>query len=274
MFYHLLMSFRLLLLYLFIQFSTVLLWAETNDLTKVLVETTQTLKDAGTIDYKASCPQCDSLPSKISTQKPNAIYDSKENHQKISLSVLTPNEANALFTKFMARTDIPFRYIKEGCYARAHKMARIMDEEGIISGKAFLEGHLVVDGGEFFGKTRWGYHVASLVYVKKNNELIPTIFDPSLFNEPVPYSQWKALINKNAQTVITHEYFTNRFSYDFPDRIVELKNYKEEDLIDMELANKKYKEIGHSLSLRKKQEWREAVENSEEKRRFDLHTEQ
>lgn len=265
---------RFFLFYLVTQFSSPRLWAETNDLKEALIETTHALKDTGMIDYKAGCSQCESLLSQDSSNKAMANLPSKENHQNISLSVLSPKEVNDLFAKFLARTDIPFRHIQEGCYARAHKMARIMEEEGIISGKAYIEGHLVVDGGEFFGETSWGYHVASIVFVKKDNKLIPTILDPSLFNEPVPYDQWRAAIAKNTQTIITHEYFTNRFSYDFPDRLGELKKYNKEDLIDMELANKRNKELNQSLSLKRKKEKNEFINQAPTNGKRNLHTEQ
>lgn len=93
---------------------------------------------------------------------------SKDNNQKIELTILSEDEAIQIFNKLAAREDIPHGY-PEGCYARAHEMVRSMNREGIVSGKAFIEGEFYVDGK--YGEVGLAFNVAPVVMVKTGNKV-------------------------------------------------------------------------------------------------------
>ncbi|MBK9454114.1 MAG: hypothetical protein IPO24_00335 [Bacteroidetes bacterium] len=89
---------------------------------------------------------------------------------------------------------IPFQYVVDGCYARAHKMRQIMLENYNVScEKVFsyedVTGFLAVDAGDCC--VYWWYHVAPLVTVKSaGGGYTKWVVDPSMFNEPVSIATW------------------------------------------------------------------------------------
>ena len=90
---------------------------------------------------------------------------------------------------------IPFQYVVDGCYARAHKMRQIMLEEYELScEKVFsyedVTGSLAVDAGDCC--VYWWYHVAPLVTVKTDLGPVKYVIDPSMFDEPVSIAVWTA----------------------------------------------------------------------------------
>lgn len=107
--------------------------------------------------------------------------------QEIKLSVLTTKEAENFFNRVQKKKTIPFDYSKDGCYARAHRMARIAQRHGIRVAKIFIDGSLdpfLNDGWS------WRYHVAPVVAVKENKKIKLMVIDPSLFKRPVSVSDW------------------------------------------------------------------------------------
>lgn len=95
---------------------------------------------------------------------------------------------------------IPFQYVIDGCYARAHKMRQmIMDKYGYCCEKVFSYGEypstLAVKADKWGGCcVRWWYHVVPLLRVKvKRGSLtlqIAYVIDPGMFNTPVTLSTW------------------------------------------------------------------------------------
>lgn len=90
---------------------------------------------------------------------------------------------------------IPFQYVVDGCYARAHKMRQIMNEDyNYEPQKVFSyegpSGSLAVDAGDCC--VYWWYHVAPLVTIKTVGGTAQYVIDPSMFNEPVSIATWTA----------------------------------------------------------------------------------
>ncbi|MEZ5012789.1 MAG: protein-glutamine glutaminase family protein [Chitinophagales bacterium] len=88
---------------------------------------------------------------------------------------------------------IPFQYVVDGCYARAHKMRQIMiDQFGYSCEKVFSyegpSGYLAVDAGDCC--VYWWYHVAPLVTVQMPHGIKKFVVDPSMFDEPVSIETW------------------------------------------------------------------------------------
>lgn len=205
-----------------------------ENLKRTIKKVAPAVASAGTIDYKSGCATCTQIGQAAKTA---SLY-SKENNQKVDLTVLSEDEVNSIFSDLASRDDIPFGFPMDGCYARAHKMVRIMEDQGIIAGKAFVEGELYIDSK--FGEVGWSYHVAPVVLVKKGGKVSPYIIDPSLFQKPVPYETWKGKMLEKKKASLEHEYFTNRFAYDPDDKNAKYTDYQEEQLADMNNANRNF----------------------------------
>jgi hypothetical protein len=108
---------------------------------------------------------------------------------------LSASQAQALFEE-LARLDyIPFDYPRDGCFARAHEMSRVMAERGVASGKVFntaAPSALKVPGTEF-GTITWRYHVAPIVNVTGSDGVTrQMVFDPSIDkNGPLTIEDWQ-----------------------------------------------------------------------------------
>ncbi len=88
---------------------------------------------------------------------------------------------------------ISFQYVVDGCYARAHKMKQILDEEyGYTLEKCFSfedpSSFLAVDAGDCC--VYWWYHVAPLVRVNTPKGEMERLLDPSMFEKPVSKEKW------------------------------------------------------------------------------------
>ncbi len=101
---------------------------------------------------------------------------------------------------------IPFQYVRDGCYARAHKMRWIITSryryccEKVFSFANQGVDRLAVRASKWSGCcVTWWYHVAPLIRVrvklKKLGNVSATlamVIDPSMFDKPVLLSSWLA----------------------------------------------------------------------------------
>jgi glutaminase-like protein len=105
---------------------------------------------------------------------------------------------------------IPFQFVRDGCYARAHKMRQIIEDQyGYCCEKVFSfanqgNDRLWVRADKWGGCcVRWWYHVAPLVRVRVRVRLrfppsarfaielvLAMVIDPSMFDKPVLLSTW------------------------------------------------------------------------------------
>lgn len=184
-------------------------------------------------------------------KRPLVTVDSKENNQKIELTLLSLKEVESLYKELAANKTIPFEFPFDGCYARAQAMAKIMEDKGIISGKAFLEGNLSVESKEF-GPISWRYHVAPIVMVQVGGKNVPYVLDPSITTGPVTFEDWKKQMISKPGNFKSNEYFTNRFSYD-PDMKFEQQNsLNSEAESDYPATNEKFSNYLQQIRLNKK----------------------
>jgi hypothetical protein len=93
---------------------------------------------------------------------------------------------------------IPFGYVRDGCFARAHKMRKIVEEKyKYCSEKVFSFGYgstlwvqATLGGGCC---VNWWYHVAPVVRVRSSSgRSICYVIDPGMFTKPVTLSTWLA----------------------------------------------------------------------------------
>ena len=104
---------------------------------------------------------------------------------------------------------IPFQYVRDGCYARAHQMRRIILKKwGYCVEKVFSFGNvgndtLAVQANKWGGCcVTWWYHVVPLLRVQVLLKLpggtataklnIAMVLDPGMFDKPVKLSTWLA----------------------------------------------------------------------------------
>jgi len=103
---------------------------------------------------------------------------------------------------------IPFQYVIDGCYARAHKMRKIITEKyGYCCEKVFSFANqnndtLAVQANKWGGCcVTWWYHVAPLIRVRIKllsiSIELALVIDPGMFDKPVLLSSWLAA-QKNA----------------------------------------------------------------------------
>lgn len=113
---------------------------------------------------------------------------------ELGLTLISLNEAKALFDHFKSQNDLMWQYVEEGCFARAHLMAHEMERKrGIISDKIFA---YPVSGGSLTppvpgGVTQWNFHVAPVVLVKNGEEQVPYVLDPVLDDRPITLTDWR-----------------------------------------------------------------------------------
>lgn len=206
------------------------------------------------INSQANCQSCLNAQP-LSHDKATLLTDI--NSKTLEQSVLNLAEANALVSEFLNNTSIPFDYALDGCFARAHKMAFMMEEKGIISAKAFIIGRLFASTK--YGPVSWRYHVAPVVLVKINDQIKPYIIDPALFDKAVPYEEWKNLITgagngpgrSRGAVFKGSEYYTNRFVYDPTNAKAELSDYQAGDMSDADNTLAKLQDIKKQLDAKK-----------------------
>jgi hypothetical protein len=96
---------------------------------------------------------------------------------------------------------IPFQYVRDGCYARAHKMRRIITTQyGYCCEKVFSfanqgQDRLAVKADKWGGCcVTWWYHVTPLIRVKVSlgpwRFVLAMVIDPGMFDKPVLLSTW------------------------------------------------------------------------------------
>ncbi|PIK16405.1 protein-glutamine glutaminase family protein [Halobacteriovorax sp. JY17] len=142
----------------------------------------------------------DSIPGNACYYK--GAYYAPEGYQRalelevMSKKTISLERAQELLDQALNRSDIPWSYTYDGCYARAHLMARMFEAEGIHVDKAWLRGSLRIPGQP--KGMNWGYHVAPLVYVKgENGEVQEMIIDPSISKKPITPKEWAKTMEVN-----------------------------------------------------------------------------
>jgi hypothetical protein len=118
---------------------------------------------------------------------------------------VSPERAKALFDfllscdcspKLLPNLCIPFKVPKNGCWIRAHLMSYKLVAEGETPQKVWCSysGKLLTakTPNSIECQVSWIYHVAPILPVlQKNGKSIDMIFDPSMFDGPVPVAKWQ-----------------------------------------------------------------------------------
>lgn len=147
------------------------------------------------------------------------------------LSVVDSTTAQKLFAEILTHSEIPFDF-PEGCHAKAQKIAMLLEEQGIIAGKAFVEGSIFRDSS--YEQSLWLFHVAVFILIQEGEQVEPYVIDPLLSSKLISYQQWLSFLKQDPRTKITSVYFTNRFVYDPKNRSA--TGYDPELIEDMEMT--------------------------------------
>jgi hypothetical protein len=132
--------------------------------------------------------------------EPGLPFEGTTDERGTETNPFSEEDAQALFDEIGALDTIPFDYPVDGCFARAHAMARHIQERGAVCAKVWNHGvdkFLVVPGTEF-GDIEWHYHVAVVVCVEgSDGQVRQMVIDPSLARgddaRPLTLDEWVAL---------------------------------------------------------------------------------
>lgn len=124
------------------------------------------------------------------------------------LRCVSPARAQQIFDAMAARSCdpltvpppcIPFLYPDDGCWARAHEMARLMIAMGVTPSKVWIRAATVLHVNTRNNPAcfvEWGWHVAPTICVRGSFPFTQRmVIDPSLFTGPVPVATWKGVQN-------------------------------------------------------------------------------
>ena len=147
-----------------------------------------------------------------------------------SLSVVSKSDVQTVFG-ILAKNPLAHkvRTAGGGCESRAYRMARLMDDMGLTSGKAFVSGKVVVNF------TDYANHVAPVLMVDDQGTAVPYVLDPTVFDWAVPLSEWFSKIRSLSYQGYYFLALTNRYVYTPGDAELELKDYRLQDRIKVDL---------------------------------------
>lgn len=113
----------------------------------------------------------------------------------------TMGELKEMMGALYDQSKIPYEYITDGCYARAHMMDEMFRQHGINNAKMFVKGDL--EAKNDLMTARWWYHVAPLVFVDGGDgKPIPKVIDPGFVREPMDPEQWVKAMNKGPKVEV------------------------------------------------------------------------
>jgi hypothetical protein len=124
--------------------------------------------------------------------------------------VIDADRAVAIFAEFAAAEDLALRFPADGCYARTQVMVGRLLDKGQAPSKiwAFAAGLSDLLWTETphhpDGKVHWGYHVAPILRVRgPDGGTEELVFDPLLFDRPVPVEEWRNALHDTPTLVRT-----------------------------------------------------------------------
>lgn len=167
----------------------------------------------------------------------STVFIEDNHNQPLAVSSISMEFFTEIYNKIANNESIPFRYPDDGCYARAHKVAMILDEIDVVSVKSFLVGNLqFITPDSPTGMVEWWYHVAAAVHIKSFNELY--VIDPTASETPLSKMEWMSSLVQHQFGSIDETFETVRFIYGPEDAYqkVRIHDYKKADIFDMAQA--------------------------------------
>lgn len=127
-----------------------------------------------------------------------------------SPDAIEPERAAAIFAAFTASEQLALRYPADGCYARTHIMVQQLLDQGLAPAKVWAFAASATDllrtqtPDHPDGQVRWGYHVVPVLVIREPDGTTRNlVFDPLLFDRPVPVEEWRAALHDTPTLVRT-----------------------------------------------------------------------
>lgn len=200
-----------------------------GEIEKTTASVGEVSKTAPTVDIEAV--QSD-LAEQLSHLRVEFLHtDSFDN---INGRLATEAELTSMIESFKDESGIPFGYIKDGCYARAHLMDESFRQHDINFAKMFVRGDLSAENEHM--EARWWYHVAPLTFVDDGEgNPDPRIIDPGFSDKPLTLKQWVEAMNQGpsiqVDLVDPEQYYPRRynkpdtFSESLPPAVSRMQSY-------------------------------------------------
>jgi hypothetical protein len=124
-------------------------------------------------------------------------------------TTISEADAQTLHALMASDSTVTFKYLKDGCDARAEIMVHNLLERGVMPSKVWLfppEGeHLEFQVSHGRRQTiRWKFHVAVAIVVRMTDGRVQKmVIDPSFYDRPVPVEEWASLGRGRARLVET-----------------------------------------------------------------------
>jgi hypothetical protein len=120
---------------------------------------------------------------------------------KLNGRIPSLSELKDEFKQLASDPAVPFEYIVDGCYARAHHMCETMMKDNINCSKMFVMIEDLYGGGMLTAKNKfmnaeWWYHVAPISFAKdpKTEKVEGYIMDPSMADHPLKAEEWISMM--------------------------------------------------------------------------------
>jgi Spy/CpxP family protein refolding chaperone len=155
--------------------------------------------------------------------------------RELTLSVLTPEQADEVMTKLKSDTsDLKYQISETGCFPRAHFLGQRLQNLGVEAGKAWFEPSFavgkikpVMNGKSERGAQEWQFHVAPFILVDNNGKIEERVVDFALSDKATPLDQYKAQLSPRPYWLNVQ--MSNRFAYDRRERWAQKSYYNGAD---------------------------------------------
>jgi hypothetical protein len=170
--------------------------------------------------------------SKLALTKPIGQTSLKDsNGRRFAVSVVSFDLALKIFQSLEELIRDPAEALRDGCFARAHEVSYLLEDQGVLTGKVMATGKFEIRSDRLKnGRVVWGFHVAPIVVVKGGAERSVWVLDPTLFTEPVPIESWLALLMQNPKAQLREIFLTKRFVFHPNHRENDLTTWRSVDL--------------------------------------------
>ena len=125
-----------------------------------------------------------------------ARMHAEEDVSQLNGAIPTTEQLKGEFDKLASNHDIPFKYITDGCYARAHVMCDEMHKDDVNCSKMWVmvnhRKNYLAAKNEYLEANWHGFHVAPMVYARddKTQQVQPYLMDPSIADHPLHPEEW------------------------------------------------------------------------------------
>jgi len=127
-----------------------------------------------------------------------------------SPGAIEPDQATAIFAEFAAAGDLALQFPADGCYTRTHVMVHRLVDRGLAPSKVWAFAASATDllwtetPDHSDGRAQWLYHVAPVLVVRSpDGDAQKMVFDPILFDRPVPVDEWRSALHDTPTLVRT-----------------------------------------------------------------------